>query len=85
MLVDMLVTLATDKLEITILHSSLEGINLDIIWKRMWQPGLPKRPGNRPCPVPTRVLFKGKPQWGPWGGGRQWTVYKAEMGLSYWL
>lgn len=51
----MLVTFATNKLEITICHSILRETNFDIkiLWERMWLPGLPKRP-RKPCHVSTQ-------------------------------
>lgn len=49
----MLVTFATNKLEITISHSSLKETNCDfkIIWQRMRLPDFPG-PWNKHCPVP---------------------------------
>lgn len=79
----MLVPCAINKLEVTIGHYSLKEIHFDalIMRKRMWQPVLPERPGNKPCPVPTNEYSpKGSPV--GWGG---LAVYRAELGLHYWL
>lgn len=81
----MLVTFATDKLEITTCHSGLKEINFDfrMMWERMWLLALLKRARSKHGHVPT---CEPSPKRSPGGGdGRQWAVYKAEMGLNYWL
>lgn len=65
----MLVTFATNKLEITICPSILRDINFEIkiLWQRLRLPGLPRRP-DKPCQIPvSEHSTKGSPM----GEGRQ--------------